>query len=187
MDARHSDQNLKSPSPTFPRLRYDGHYRCPVCYYGELSGMTLMESFGCNFCRHIFTANLQTQVLRLADNSPALSWRWDGQRWRASHVGEPHLGSTLTLVGIALILLPTLLVGLAVYLFPPLPDAPGAWFPLVWVGLTCLSHLILVVWLAGESYQFPPYRALRIQFSRRLTQLLTIGDRVYARLTNRDR
>ncbi|WP_448560917.1 hypothetical protein [Trichothermofontia sp.] len=174
------------PPPTtssFPQLSYDGHYRCPVCYYGELSGMTLMESFGCSFCRHIFTADLQTQVLRLADNSQALSWRWDGQRWRASHVTDPHLGGTLAIVGAALILLPTLLVGLAVYLFPPLPDAPGAEFPLLWVGLTFLSHLTMVVWLAGESYQFPPYRALWVQMSR----LMRVWDRMDDRVIHPDR
>lgn len=170
MDTRHSDQNLQSTPSVLPRLSYQGHYRCPVCYYGELSGMTLMESFGCNFCRHIFTADLQTQVLRLADHTQALSWRWDGRRWQPSYASDPSRARTLALVGSALVLLPTLVVGLAVYLFPPLPDAPGGWFPVGWVGLTCLSHLALVLWLAGESYLFPPYRALPIQLSRRLTR-----------------
>ncbi|WP_448574247.1 hypothetical protein [Trichothermofontia sp.] len=162
-----SHQGPAAPPP--PQLRYDGHYRCPVCYYGELTGMTLMESFGCSFCRHIFTADLQTQVLRLADGSQALTWRWDGKRWRTSRTANPHLGLALVSLGTALVVLPTVLVTLAVYLFPPLPDTPGAWIPRAWIGLTGLSHLAMVLWLAGESGPFPLYRALRVQSSRLLT------------------
>jgi len=173
LDPRQSLQGQSSPALARRPLRYDDRYRCPVCYYGELTGMTLMESFGCSFCRHIFTADLPTQVLRLADNTPALSWRWDGQRWRRRHGTDMDFGPTVVILGTALVVFPTLLVGLAVYLFPPLPDAPGAWFPPVWVGLTGISHLVMVLWLAGESYALPLYRALRVLLSRQFT----LGDR----------
>ncbi|WP_354634881.1 hypothetical protein [Planktothricoides raciborskii] len=36
----------------------DETYPCPVCRYGEISGLTLMNAFGCHFCQHIFTADL---------------------------------------------------------------------------------------------------------------------------------
>lgn len=162
----------QAPSPP-AQLRYEGRYRCPVCYYGELTGMTLMDSFGCSFCRHIFTADLQTQILRLADGSQALSWRWDGKRWRSSQIADTNLGLTLISLGTALVVLPTALVALAVYLFPPLPDTPGAWIPLTWIGLTGLSHLAMVLWLAGEAYQFSLYRTLQVQLAR----LRTMRDR----------
>jgi hypothetical protein len=148
-----------SPS-AFP-LNYQGIYTCPVCRRGQISAIALMEAFGCDVCHHIFTANLQRQSLRVADTSPALTWRWDGGKWKPSHRDGVGLSRSVWLVAIAFVLLPTAIVGTAAYIFPPLPDSPLQWFPLAWVGMAFLSHLAIVAWLILEYYEVPSLMALR--------------------------
>jgi hypothetical protein len=148
------------PSLAFP-LNYQGIYNCPVCRRGQISAIALMEAFGCDVCHHIFTVNLQRQSVRIADTSPALTWRWDGRKWKPSHRDGVELSRSVWLAAIALVCLPTAIVGAAAYIFPPLPDSPWQWFPAVWVGMAFLSHLGWVTWLILEYYEVPGLMALR--------------------------
>lgn len=120
-----------------------------------------MEAFACNFCRHIFTANLEQQVLKMADSQLPLTWRWNGQTWKGLHREGVELGWEYWFVGIAFVILPSTLVGLAAYLFPPMPGSPLAWLPVFWTVLAFLSHLACMGWLVVEYYQFPVFAYLR--------------------------
>ena len=139
-------------SPT--QLNYYNAYHCPVCRHGEIATLPLMEAFACNFCRHIFTANLDKQAITIADSQLPLTWYWTGHKWqgiRSSQKMQWHY----RLLAIAFIVLPTMIVSLGVYLFPPLPGSPLSWFPFFWIGLTFVSHLSCLIWLILEYYQFP--------------------------------
>jgi len=50
------------------QLNYHDTYSCPVCRHGKIAALPLMEAYACNFCQHIFTANLEQQVLKMASN-----------------------------------------------------------------------------------------------------------------------
>ena len=80
--------------PTHPnkQLNYFGTYTCPVCRHGEVTAMTLMEAFACNFCRHIFAVNLEQQILKMADSQVPLSWRWNGRHWQGIQQDGIELG-----------------------------------------------------------------------------------------------
>ncbi|MGB3237216.1 MAG: hypothetical protein WBB29_02900 [Geitlerinemataceae cyanobacterium] len=142
-------------------LNYQGIYTCPVCRRGQISAIALMDAFGCNVCHHIFTANLQRQSLRVADTSPALTWRWHGGKWKPSHRDGVELSPSVWLTAGAFVFLPTVIVGTAAYIFPPLPDSPWQWFPLAWMVMAFLSHLAIVAWLILEYYEVPSLMALR--------------------------
>ncbi len=167
-----------SDSPEFPRwpalpasataspLNYDGSYPCPVCRHGQITTLALMDVFGCSYCRHVFTANLQDQVLQMADSPQPLLWSWTGQTWRSRPPQDQSLSVLLWMLGAIAVILPTSLVSLAYYIFPPLPDAPLSWVPLVWIGLTFGVHSVMVGWLAVEYYQPPLYVFLRYGLTR---------------------
>lgn len=142
------------PEPMQP-LSYDGVYTCPVCRHGKISALPLMEAFACNFCQHIFSANLEQQLLKMADSQIPLSWRWNGQRWKGLQHEGVELGWGYWVAAIAFLVIPTTLVGLAAYLFPPLTNSPFSWFPIFWTVFTFLSHLSCLGWLVVEYYQFP--------------------------------
>jgi hypothetical protein len=137
------------------RLSYFGAYTCPACRHGEIAAMPLMEAFACNFCHHIFTANLEQQILKMTDSQLPLSWRWTGIRWQGIQREGSELNGSYWVAGAAFVLLPTLIVGLGAYLFPPLPGSRLSWLPLFWTGLTFVFHLACLVWLLLEYYQFP--------------------------------
>ena len=141
-------------------------YLCPMCRHGELSALALMEAYSCNFCRHIFTANLREQTLQVADSSQRLAWRWDGRQWRSARQGPWDTTILLFGVGITLTVLPTALVLLSGYMFPPLPGSRGAWLPLAWAGLTFCFHLGLVAWLVAEHCQFPLYVTSKVRLQQ---------------------
>lgn len=151
---------VEFPTSDFP-LNYQGMYSCPVCRRGQISAMTLMDAFGCDVCHHIFTANLQRQSVRVVDTSPALSWRWDGRKWKPSHRADVELSPWVWLAAIAFVMLPTVIIGTAGYIFPPLPGSSWQWFPLVWMAIAFLAHLSGVVWLVLEYYEVPSLMALR--------------------------
>ncbi|NJM45878.1 MAG: hypothetical protein HC860_06610 [Alkalinema sp. RU_4_3] len=67
-----------SLNPASLKLNYSDRYRCPLCQHGTLSSLILMDVFACDFCRHMFTANLENQVLRVEDSLQNLAWRWNG-------------------------------------------------------------------------------------------------------------
>jgi hypothetical protein len=154
-------------------LNYDSAYTCPVCRHGKISTLPLMEAFACNFCHHIFTANLEKQAITLADSQVPLTWYWTGKNWEGIRSSN-QLKWFYQLGGITFVVLPTSLVSLGVYVFPPLPDAPLSWFPLFWIGLTFLAHLSCLVWLIIEYYQLPIslyFAAIRQNLFSRLTAL----------------
>ncbi|MFW6264103.1 MAG: hypothetical protein ACOC3E_01095 [Cyanobacteriota bacterium] len=151
---------LSSTSPTSP-LHSNGQYACPVCRRGQISALSLMDAFGCNFCRHIFAANWEKQSVQMVDSELPLTWQWNGQTWRGLHREGVEFGWGYWLAGIALVIFPTTIVGLGAYLFPPLPGTPLAWFPLLWTGLTFCAHLMCLLWLVAEYYQFPVLLYLR--------------------------
>jgi hypothetical protein len=151
-------------APAPQRLDDRGTYYCPVCRLGQISPIALMEAFGCNTCHHIYTLNLSQQYLTSADLSPPKHWYWDGRRWFSTYRREVNITGWVWLLAIGFVLLPTFTIGIAAYIFPPLPDSQLAWFPILWTGLTFFCHLACVVWLIGESLQFP-FRAM-LRFRR---------------------
>lgn len=151
-------------------LNYHDVYSCPVCRYGQIEALTLTEAFACNFCRHIFTANLNEQLLIMADTSPSMTWRWTGRNWKIAHQKDWELTLVVWMLGIALVTFPTLIVGLSAYIFPPDEDSYQSSFPIVWLGLTFVSHLILVVWLLAESYQLPFYTVVKVKLRNLLNR-----------------
>lgn len=135
-------------------LSYYDAYTCPVCRHGKIAALPLMEAFACNFCRHIFTANLEKQVITMADGQLPLTWHWTGQNWQGMTTRN-SLGWGYRVGAIAFVVLPTAIMGLGAYLFPALPGSRLSWFPWVWTGLTFFSHLACILWLILEYYQFP--------------------------------
>ena len=145
------------------KLNFHDSYSCPVCRYGHISVLTLTEAFACDFCRHIFTANLEEQVLIMADSTPPMAWRWNGKNWKIAHQKDLELSFVVWLLGIALVVFPTLIVGVSAYIFPAEEGSYQASFPIVWLFLTFFSHLTLVVWLLAESFQLPFYTYLKVR------------------------
>lgn len=133
----------------------EGEYSCPVCRHGKIAAMPLMETFACNFCQHIFTANFDKQLLKMADSQLPLTWYWNGRSWKGIHREGAEVGWGYLVFGLSFIIFPTSIVGLGTYLFPPLPDTPLSWLPVFWTILTFLTHLLCLVWLVIEYYQFP--------------------------------
>lgn len=158
---REIDKRSPTSTAKTSHLSYQGVYTCPVCRHGEISAIALMDAFACDFCRHIFTANLEKQLLKMADSSQPLTWHWNGRNWQGVHRAGVELDGGIWVLAIAFIILPPTLVGLSAYLFPPLPGSPLSWLPTFWTGLTFVSHLTCVVWLIVEYYQFPVFAFLR--------------------------
>ncbi|NEO70923.1 hypothetical protein [Moorena sp. SIO3H5] len=147
-------------------LNYQGVYPCPVCRVGQIQNLSLMEAFACHECRHIFTADLERQRLKITDRQPPMTWHWNGKKWTGAHLEGVEWGWVNWFLALAFVVCPTTLIGAAVYLFPPAPDSPISWLPAAWVGLTFFCHLAIVVWLVMEFYQFPVWEYLRIRRQR---------------------
>lgn len=183
-NSHNADKLGQNLSEDQSQLSYQGVYTCPVCRHGQISALTLMEAFACNFCRHIFTGDLEKQRIQVVDGSQPLSWRWNGRTWKAAHRREDiDLTWEIWLVGIALVFLPPSLIGLAYHTFPPMQNAYcmgltpfslvqrgtaclSYWFPLFWTGLTFLSHFTFVSWLIVEHFQFPIYVLFRVRLQQ---------------------
>ncbi|NCJ05397.1 hypothetical protein GS597_02480 [Synechococcales cyanobacterium C] len=156
------------PSSGHQPLSYEEVYVCPVCRHGQLSGLTLMDAMACDFCRHIFTLNLEQQVLRIEDSAQAATWRWTGRGWVPTRRHSPDLLLGLWIFATALLVMPGLLVWLSYQVFPPLPSSRGAWLPGVWILMTFASHGAIALWLLCEYYQFSVYVSAKIQLQRAL-------------------
>ena len=143
-------------------LAYEEVYRCPACGSGELCAITLMDAFSCDFCRHIFTANLATQSVHLADSLHPTAWYWNGSQWRTASQRDT---AAYLVWGFAsgLAVVPVGLIALSNYIFPPLEASS---FPLTWTGLTLLNHGIISVWLLAEYHRWPWYVASKIRLWR---------------------
>jgi hypothetical protein len=143
------------------RLVEGGTYPCPICRWGQVSTLPLMEAMSCDFCQHIFATNLEQQILKLADGQPALSWRWTGKQWQGVRQSGVELGWDYLIVAILFVVFPPTIVGCAAYLFPPMPGSFLSWLPIAWTVLTFILHLSCVLWLMVEYYQFPVGMFLR--------------------------
>lgn len=148
-------------------LTYQGIYPCPICRVSQIQAMPLMDAMACNSCRHIFIADLDKQILKMTDRQPPLTWRWNGKNWMGGNLEGVESGWILWVFATVFILLPTTLIGLSAYTFPSDPTSRFYWFPILWAGLTFLSHLTIILWLVMEFYQFP----MRMYLSMRLQQL----------------
>lgn len=137
-------------------------YPCPVCRLSQLKTMPMMDAMACDCCNHIFTTDLERQLIKMADRQPPLSWHWNGKTWTGAHLEGVEWGWSYWLFAVALVLLPTSLIGMAAYTFPPTPDTTLSWLPAAWTGLTFLSHLAIVLWLVIEFYQLPIWAYLRV-------------------------
>ena len=137
------------------RFHEQGEYNCPVCRHGKISRMTLMETFACNFCQHIFTTDFERQEIKMADSQLPLSWQWQGKHWQGVRKDTKDLKWTYLLLCLAFVGIPTLIVAIATYVFPPLPGSALSWLPLFWVWLTFFAHLFCLIMLVIEYYQLP--------------------------------
>lgn len=145
----------------FNRFNCQGMYPCPVCRHGKVTEMPLMETFACNFCQHIFTANYDKQLLKMADSQLPLTWYWNGKIWKGIHREGAEVGWAYVFFGVAFVLLPTAIIGAGMYLFPPMSGSLLSWLPLFWTVLTFCAHLSCVIWLIIEYYQFPIFLYIR--------------------------
>lgn len=151
-------------------FNYHGVYPCPVCRVGKISQMPLMEAMSCDFCQQIFTVSIEQQQLKMPSRQPPLIWYWNGFNWTEAQLEGVEFGWGYTLAAVTFILLPTGLIGIVAYNFPPRPEAPLSWVPYVWTILTFLSHLAIIVWLVIEVYQIPIRAYLRALQQRLLNR-----------------
>jgi hypothetical protein len=153
-------------------LEADGSYLCPACRHGHIQQMVLMDAFACNFCRHIFTANFTEQTLHIADSSQSMAWKWTGRRWQSVYPQAATLAPIVWVIGGVVVVMPSLLIWLSSYLFPPLPGSRWSWFPMLWAGMTLAFHLMLAGWLIAEYYQLPLYVSSKMKL-RQAGEFLT--------------
>lgn len=146
-------------------LNYHDTYLCPICRHGQISVITLMDAFACNFCRHIFTANLSSQVIQVEDSSHPMVWRWTGRNWQSANQIDMDLTIVIWLVGTALVVLPPMLIWLSSHTFPPMQGSAWYWFPTIWMTLAFFSHFSFVAWLLMEHYQLPFYVACKVRLN----------------------
>lgn len=145
----------------FNRFHLHGEYPCPVCRHGKVSEMLLMETFSCGFCQHIFTTNFDKQLLKMADSQLPLTWYWNGKNWKGIHREGVEIGWVYFVFALGFVCIPTSIIASGMYLFPADQDSLLAWLPLAWTILTFCAHLLCVVWLIIEYYQFPIFLYFR--------------------------
>lgn len=158
-----SDRNSATLNLERRALNYEETYLCPVCRHGQISALALMDAFACNFCRHIFTADLRDQSVRVEDSSQPMTWRWNGLNWQGLHQIDLDLSIVIWLVGAVLVVLPPTLIWFSSHTFPPMEGSDWYWFPTVWVSLAFLCHFTLVSWLLVEHYQVSFYVACKVR------------------------
>ena len=166
MKASHSSAQLPHDSRGTRPLNLNDSYRCPICASGQLSAMVLTDAFACNFCRHIFTANLLNQSVQVVDTAQPMVWFWTGERWRTHRKGNAQVTLTVCLMALLLSCVPALLIALSSYIFPPLHPAEGLRFTTLWAGLALLVHEGMVLWLIAEHYQWPWYVSTKVRLQR---------------------
>lgn len=147
---------------------YQGIYPCPLCRVGNISNMTLMEAMSCDFCKQIFTVDLEKQELVMPSRQPPLRWYWDGMNWKQPRLEGVELGWGYILGAFGFIAVPTTLMGIVAYCLPPQPHQPFTWVPYIWAILTFLSHSSIIIWLFVEIYQIPVASYIRAMQQRLL-------------------
>lgn len=151
------------------RLTYEESYRCPACASGDLSAIALMDIFACDFCRHMFTANLTNQSIQLADSLQPMAWQWNGWRWQTAQQSSTAAALIWTFTS-GLTLAPVAIIALSNYIFPPL-ESTG--FPIMWTMLTLACHSVMSIWLLAEYHRWPWYISSRIRLGRLREQLFS--------------
>lgn len=154
--------SLNSVSSSLVPLSYDLTYRCPACATGELYALTMMDVFACDFCRHMFTANLETQSVQLADTVRSRVWHWNGWRWRTAQQRDTAAALVWGFAA-AITVIPATLIALSNYIFPPLEASN---FPLMWIELTLTAHAAIACWLLAEYHHWPWYVSSRIRLKQ---------------------
>lgn len=144
-------------------FNYQGIYPCPVCRLGKIQTLPLMEAMACECGSHLFTADMEKQQIKMPERQPPLTWFWNGKTWTGAHLEGFKWGWVEKLFAVGFVMLPTAIIGLAAYTFPPSPDSFLSWLPVAWVGLTFLSHVLITIWLIVEFYQFPVWTYLRLR------------------------
>jgi hypothetical protein len=132
--------------------------------------MAMMDAYGCNACRHLFTANLTEQVLQVADTATPMAWRWSGSRWRSVQSGNQDVNLLVWICSIAIMVVPPTIVWLPAQIFPPLEGSKAAWFPDVFFVAVLVGCVSIGTWLLAEHYQWRPYIANRERLSRLLAR-----------------
>jgi hypothetical protein len=145
-------------------LAYEGEYSCPICGHGKLSALLLTEAFACDFCRHIFSANLSEQSVQVLDSPQPLAWRWRGGRWYSLTHADPTLDIIVWTFFAALTIFPAGLVALSAYLFPPMQTGGGSGysFSWIWAAATFVIHLLMALRFVTEHYQWPWYVTCKV-------------------------
>ena len=148
--ASHPMNELSQRSPSTP---------CPLCLRGAIATMPMMDCLACDFCNHIFileqSADQRQQFLRMADTISLLRWVWKGNRWQNANAEQVYTGRWLGVLGLLLVIVPTLITSLAAYVFAPQPDVPLAWFPKFWAIATFCGHLFVLLAIVRDYTQFP--------------------------------
>ena len=62
--------------------------------------------------------------------------------------------------------IPSGVIWLGAYVFPPIGGLMWTSFSVVWGAITFSAHLLIAVWLLFEHYQLPSYVAARIVVDR---------------------
>ncbi|MBE9060650.1 hypothetical protein IQ256_06630 [cf. Phormidesmis sp. LEGE 11477] len=155
-------KNSASNPLSYTSLNYSSTYRCPACASGELNVIALMDVFACDFCRHMFTANLDTQSVQLADTVRSRIWHWNGWRWRTSQQRDTA-AVMVWAFSAGLTIVPVTLIALSNYIFPPLEASN---FPLMWIELTLVAHGVMAGWLLAEYHHWPWYISSRIRLKQ---------------------
>lgn len=150
-------------------LSAGGDYLCPVCRHGQISQLTLMEAFYCSFCRHIFDVSYDEQLVQVVDSPQPSAWRWLGDRWQVS--GPQPEAMAIWIIALILAIVPFSLVGLAAYMFPPLPGSRWGWLPMGWSLGVLVIHATLAAWITVEYYQPPFYAANKVRLRRWLARI----------------
>jgi hypothetical protein len=125
-----------------------------------------MDAMGCDVCHHIFTINVEQQIIKMVDREPALTWRWTGKTWKGEHLGNLELSWIYWLIGLSFVLFPPSLIALSALIFPPISGSAWSLFPFIWTTLSFLFHLLILLWLMAEAYQFPVLLFIKTQFRR---------------------
>lgn len=134
-----------------------------MCGRGHLSQMVLMETLSCSLCQHMFSWEERQQRLDVLDVSSPATWRWNGVRWqRGPYPSQPITTATIVFACIV-VFLPALMIEIASYVFPPLPDSPLASFHLFWAAAALILHGAWVLWILAESYHFMPYTLAKVK------------------------
>lgn len=161
-DSKDVNSELRTGSiPNFP-------VSCPVCRHGKIDSMPLMDTLACDLCRHIFTFDTVQQSISMADSVAPLTWQWRDRTWQGARRQGAEINWGIGCVGLALIVLPTALIALSTYVFPPIPGSSLYWVPYVWIVLTFLCHFYFMATAIVAYYQIPVRAYLRaiVQYGR---------------------